>query len=293
MSAILSCAMRSIKSFVKSKFPKLFLVGKRIWGNYLKAIVSKDPKLADLFRLSEGIERYAFSKEGNVRQDLVNKFGFAGDLVQIFSSEQDPVVHKWHHYIPIYERYFEKYRGQEVKFLEIGVAKGGSLRMWREYLGPKAVIFGIDIDQNCSKLNGVHGQVRIGSQDDSYFLSSVISEMGGVDVVLDDGSHDMERTASSMKILFPQLNQGGTYLIEDLHTAYWRGFGGGYYSKDNLFRMVPKLINDIHSWYHPYGKKSVLSNDVVSSIHIHDSILVLEKDISYPPTHSQVGFKKS
>ena len=285
--------MRSLKLFFKSNFPKLFSFGKRFKDNILEQIESKYPKLADLYRLSEGIERYAFPKDGDVRQDLVDKFGLASDLVQIYSSEQDPGVHKWHHYIPIYEKYFEKYRGQEVRFLEIGVAKGGSLRMWREYLGPNAVIFGIDIDQNCSKLNGLHGQVRIGSQDDSSFLSSVILEMGGIDVVLDDGSHDMGRTASSLKILFPQLNQGGTYLIEDLHTAYWRGFGGGYHSKDNLFRLVPKLIDDIHSWYHPYGKRSALSNDVVSSIHIHDSILVLGKDIKYPPTHSQVGSKES
>jgi hypothetical protein len=285
--------MRYLKKFIKSKFPKLFEFGKSVKDNKLELIDRKYPKLADFLRLREGIERYTFPEDGNVMQDLVDKFGIASDLVQIYSSKQDPVVHKWHHYIPIYEKYFEKYRGQEVRFLEIGVSKGGSLRMWREYLGTNAIIFGIDIDQNCSALNDLHGQVRIGSQDDPSFLSSVISEMGGVDVVLDDGSHNMKRTASSLRILFPQLNEGGTYLIEDLHTAYWRGFGGGYHSKDNFFRMIPRFIDDIHSWYHPYGKRSDLSNHGMSSIHIHDSILVLEKDIKYPPTHSQVGFKES
>jgi hypothetical protein len=250
------------------------------------------PKYADYFRLTEGNERFAFPKDADVLQDFVDKYGIASDLMKIYSSEKFPIVNKWHHYIPIYERYFEKYRGQRVRFLEIGVSEGGSLRMWREFFGPDAVIFGIDINQNCSELNGIHGQVRIGSQDDSSFLTAVVSEMGGVDVVLDDGSHDMAHIAASLRILFPQLKVGGTYLIEDLHTAYWRGFGGGYNSKDNFYRIVPSLIDDIHSWYHPYARRSALANDGVSSIHLHDSIIVLEKEKNYPPTHSEVGLKE-
>ena len=107
----------------------------------------------------------------------------------IFWSHQGPIVHKWHHYLPIYERYFGLYRCKNPKFLEIGVSKGGSLAIWRTYFSPDATIFGIDIDPACMNSNGEHRQVRIGSQDDAKFLKSVVKEMGGVDIVLDDGSH--------------------------------------------------------------------------------------------------------
>lgn len=280
--------MVKIKKFIKLKFPNLFQKLRRIKDSLFELLGEKYPWFADLYRLDEDIARYAFPTDGNVRQDLMNKFGSTGDLAQIYSSEGDSIVHKWHHYIPIYERYFEKYRGQKIRFLEIGVSKGGSLRMWREYFGPEAIVFGIDINENCFKLNGVHAEVRIGSQDDPSFLSSVVLEMGGIDVVLDDGSHNMQHISASMRILFPKLNKGGIYVIEDLHTAYWRGFGGSYHSKANFFKIIPELINDIHSWYHPYGKRSVLANDGPTSIHIHDSIVILEKEINYPPTHSQV-----
>ena len=113
--------------------------------------------------------------------------------------------------------------------------------------------------------------------------------MGGVDVVLDDGSHNMGHIAASLKILFPTLNNGGTYLIEDLHTSYWRRFGGGFKSKSNFFKEIPKFIDDMHSWYHSYGKTSSLAAESISSIHIHDSIVVLEKEATYPPTHSKAG----
>jgi hypothetical protein len=280
------------KRFIKSQFPKLFQIGKLFQESHSRALGKRYPKWAEFHRFDEGIERYAFPKDGDIRQDLMNKYGSSGDLAQIFTSNVDSLVHKWHHYIPIYEKYLEKYRGQEVRILEIGVSKGGSLRMWREYFGPNAVIFGIDIDESCYIFNGVHAEVRIGSQDDPEFLSSVVLEMGGIDVVLDDGSHNMRHILASLNILFPRLKQGGTYLVEDLHTAYWRGYGGGYQSKDNFFKKIPRLIDDIHSWYHPYGKRSVLANHGVTSIHIHDSIVVLEKDTSYPPTHSFVGFEE-
>lgn len=284
--------MRDWKKFLKEKCPKFIGFLKSMKSKQALLVGRKYPKFADYFRLTEGIARYDFPKAADVMQDFVDKYGIVSDLVKIYSSENFPIAHKWHHYIPIYERYFEKYRGQKIRFLEIGVSEGGSLRMWREYFGPDAVIFGIDIDQNCSKLNGIHGQVRIGSQDDPSFLSAVVAEMGGVDVVLDDGSHHMKHIAASLRILFPQLEVGGTYLIEDLHCAYWRRFGGGYNSKDNFYRIVPELIDDIHSWYHPYPRRSALANDGVSSIHLHDSIIVLEKEKNFPPVHSKVGLKE-
>lgn len=64
-----------------------------------------------------------------------------------------------------------------LKLLEIGVSYGGSLRLWRKYFGPDAVIFGIDIDRKCSKFNGQDAQVRIGSQADRVFLEKTVAEM--------------------------------------------------------------------------------------------------------------------
>ncbi len=281
--------MGHLKKFIQLEFPILFQVGKRIKKQKSELLGNRTPGWGDSEIFTHLFEKYSFPKDGNVLQDLSAKFGSNGELAQIYAANKDSLVHKWHHYIPIYEKYFEKYRGQEIRFLEIGVSKGGSLRMWREYLGPNAIIYGIDIDQSCSRFDGIHAEVRIGSQDDSDFLSSVVSEMGGIDVVLDDGSHNMQHIVASMKTLFPKLNNGGTYLIEDLHTAYWGSFGGGYKSKNNFYRLIPKLIDDMHHWYHSYGKRSMLASEAISSIHIHDSIVVLEKAITYPPTHSQVG----
>jgi len=76
-------------------------------------------------------------------------------------------------------------------------------------------------------------------------------------------------------------------MIEDLHTCYWKSHGGGYRSNRNFFSYVMDLINDIHHWYHRYGMKHSDISNSCSGIHIHDSIIVLEKNKVYPPVHSQ------
>ena len=62
-----------------------------------------------------------------------------------------------------------------------------------------------------------HRHVRIGSQDDSSFLSSIVREFGQFDVILDDGSHRPSHMNASFRHLFDQgLAAGGLYLAEDL-----------------------------------------------------------------------------
>jgi hypothetical protein len=232
------------------------------------------------------LQSFAFADGQDISLDIATKYGFKGDLLSLYVKKSQFPINKWHHYIPIYDSYFSPFRGTEVRFLEIGVSKGGSLRLWRDYFGPEAKIFGIDIDPACAKFDGVHGEVRIGSQDDSQFLESVINEMGGVDIVLDDGSHQMRHIKKTLQILFPEVSNSGLYVIEDLHTSFWKSFGGGN-SRDNfLLKFLPELVLDMHRWYHSLPAVHPTISRSLPAIHIYDSIVVLEKDPTHRPTHS-------
>lgn len=225
----------------------------------------------------------------DVAADIRAHYGPAGELADLYAATEGAVVHKWHHYIPLYERYLGPWRGRPVRLLEIGVAQGGSLALWRRWLGPEAVIFGIDIRPKCAAFDGQAGRVRIGSQDDPAFLARVVEEMGGLDVVIDDGSHRMEHIRASLEALFPRLAEGGIYLIEDLHTAYWPKFGGGLEAEANLFNLLRPLADDMHRWYHRGAPRLPGIGPAVAGLHLHDSMLVLEKRSLPRPTHSYVG----
>lgn len=235
------------------------------------------------------MKKFRFPEDGDVAADIRDRYGYDGPLLDIYAGNNGVKVHKWHHYIPLYDRYFGRYRGTRVRFLEIGVNNGGSLQMWRRYFGDDAVLCGIDINEDCAQYDGQSGMVRIGSQDDADFLGRVVDEMGGVDVVLDDGSHRMAHIEASLRILFPRLEMGGTYAIEDLHTAYYPRYGGGLDTEANFYNTVRRMIDDMHMWYHP-GKDPRIPelSRQIGGLHVHDSIVVIDKAELRRPTHSRV-----
>ena len=134
--------------------------------------------------------------------------------------------------------------------LEIGVGQGGSLDLWRSYFGPSAVLYGIDIDPECLERVSPPNHVRIGSQADGDFLMRVVAEMGPPNIVLDDGSHLGAHQIESFRVLFPLLQEGGVYVIEDLHTSYWDAYQGGKGTARTGIGLLKALIDDQHACYH-------------------------------------------
>lgn len=145
-----------------------------------------------------------------------------GELASIFAATQH--ITKWQHYLTVYQSTLSAFRSHPIRMLEIGVSQGGSLQMWRRYLHPESVIVGIDIDPTTSRFDDpsqrVH--VRVGGQQDTSFLESLVSEFGPFDVILDDGSHTTLHMVQTFRYLFPNgLASGGVYLVEDIHANYW------------------------------------------------------------------------
>jgi hypothetical protein len=212
---------------------------------------------------------------------------YTGELAKIFFSGDNRLIHKWVHYLPIYERHFAPYRGSALRFLEIGVSQGGSLDMWRKYFGPQAVIYGIDVDPVCAARVDPPNQVRIGSQDDEMFLRSVAAEMGGVDIVLDDGSHIASHQRATFQTLFPLVSDGGLYVIEDTHTAYWAPYEGGYGRKGTAVDIAKQLIDDLHGWFHKRPAK-LAETDRLGGVHTYDSMIIIDKVMREKPRHLQI-----
>ena len=133
-----------------------------------------------------------------------------------FLTHDQRMAHKWAHYFPAYERHFSRFVNTDVVFLEVGISAGGSLQLWKKFLGPFARIIGIDIDASCAQLAEDQIFPRIGNQADIGFLQEIIEEFGVPDVVLDDGSHQMAHINATFEFLYPRLPRNGVYMVEDL-----------------------------------------------------------------------------
>jgi hypothetical protein len=211
------------------------------------------------------------------------------ELFDIFSADTN--VHKWHHYFDIYTKHFEAYRHRPIRMLEIGVFRGGSLRMWKEYFHPDSIIVGIDIDKSCKdhEIADKKVYVRIGSQADPEFLAEVNEEFGPFDIILDDGSHKTHHQNISFGALFrPALVDGGCYMVEDVHTNYWLKHVD---SEDTFIDLSKQMVDMLHEPYfdrketnfrHEHAEAlqqldlSYLSANL-ASIAFYDSIVVFDK----------------
>lgn len=195
-------------------------------------------------------------------------------IYESFLTNQGRPVHKWLHYFPIYERHFGRYVDQSLIIWEIGVFKGESLQLWKEYFGPFATIVGIDIDPCCSRFEEPQVSIRIGNQADAVFLQSVLDEFGPPDIVLDDGSHQMAHVNQTFEFLYPKIKDNGVYFVEDTHTAYFPNFGGGLEKPGTFIENCKNMIDYLNAYY--CGLPTEFA-DSTFSMSFYDSIVAFEK----------------
>lgn len=125
-------------------------------------------------------------------------------------------------FIEEYDQILEPWVHKNVKVLELGIYKGGSLMLWRDYF-PLGTIVGIDIKVPENFSPGDRIYFFEGEQTDTEFLSRVANETApdGFDIIIDDASHIGEFTKRSFWYLFDHhLKPGGLYVIEDWLTGY-------------------------------------------------------------------------
>ena len=132
-------------------------------------------------------------------------------------------------YLEVYDPILSPWTDKDVKLLEIGVHKGGSLELWRDYF-PRGTIVGIDLELPEGFIPGERIQLFKGSQADTQFLSEVATSVApeGFDIIIDDASHIGELSKTTFWHLFHRhLKPGGVYAIEDWGTGYLDDFPDG------------------------------------------------------------------
>ncbi len=206
----------------------------------------------------------------------------------------------YHNYTAIYNQFLSGFKDSPLTFLEIGVGCGGSTRLWDQYFtNPLAKLYFIDINGNCYKhFEGLSSRctlnmVNQASADELHHWVKLVN--GQFDIIIDDGSHQMEHQIISFKTLFPHLKKGGLYIIEDLHTSYWRDYGSEgdcntpTASATSMIRFLQNLVDDINyvgaktEYAHRSKQIPLLSNlteyqEHIASIHFYTSLCIIEKD---------------
>ena len=126
-----------------------------------------------------------------------------------------------HSYLETYEKNLKDKHISCKNVLEIGVQRGGSLKLWNDYF-VNATIYGIDIDEgpaflneykrvNCLKMNAY-------SQESIDYFSNKNIEF---DVIIDDGPHTLESMEYFVNNYTQLLAVDGVLIVEDIPDIKW------------------------------------------------------------------------
>lgn len=146
--------------------------------------------------------------------------------LRLVQYDSDKITNR---YLERYDKILSPLIEKKIVLLELGVFKGGSLLLWRDYF-PLGTIVGIDI--SLPKGFQPHDRIHVfeGSQANPQFLSHVANTTApdGFDIIIDDASHIGELTKTAFWHLFDNhLKPGGLYVIEDWGTGYYDDWPDG------------------------------------------------------------------
>lgn len=116
-----------------------------------------------------------------------------------------------HDYLGTYAKYLSK--RNNIDFLEIGVFRGDSIKMWNEYFSNSSVI-GVDISLDMVSYPELNN-VFICDATSKESIDAVIGDRN-FDYIIDDGSHAVRDQINTFDLLFSKIKNDGIYFIEDI-----------------------------------------------------------------------------
>ena len=168
------------------------------------------------------------------------------ELFDRFCSDKGTFWQSKHHYANAYHAILGPIRERVKTLVEIGIGEdtAPSVASWLRYF-PYAHIYAIDIkneaefkeraepggateklikhqgqfgceyDRNMWRNSRAHLTLGVDASDTTQ-LERLVHLPPSFDVIIDDGSHKMRDQEATLRALWPRLNEGGIYIIEDI-----------------------------------------------------------------------------
>jgi cephalosporin hydroxylase len=142
------------------------------------------------------------------------------------STSEGFTILKSEPYLRVYENLASSFSPRSI--LELGIFQGGSYVFLDKLFKPRRMSAVQLRPQSVAPLSHYVADKEGGfvhfstSQSDGEILERIVrNELGNeLDLVVDDASHTYEQTKASFEFLFPLLQPGGIYLIEDWSWAH-------------------------------------------------------------------------
>jgi len=174
-----------------------------------------------------------------------------------------------HGYAKIYETVFTNFKEKKINILELGSFYGNAAAALYFYFD-KANIFSADINPDMFKYKSNRiTNFYIDSSSRNSLKKDLISKKNNFDIIIEDASHMLKDQIISLFMLFPLVNPGGYFIVEELDFPETREDMRVDQTKPDLKQILQNILKntDFNSIYiNDDEKKYFLEN--FSSIEI-------------------------
>jgi len=185
------------------------------------------------------------------------------ELVDNTITDKDTV----HSYLNLYEELFhtKKYTAKNV--LEIGIADGGSIKLWHDYF-VNATVYGLDIlddkrpSVNIKNFDRIILYTSTNAYDSEFVNKTFIDNNKKFDMILDDGPHSLESMIQFIILYSNLMTDDGILIIEDVQSIEW------------LEKLKEKVPNNLQKYIELYDLRHIKNrwDDIVFVINKNKNI---------------------
>lgn len=211
---------------------------------YVQEIETQLGNLKHVVKFNPDMVRWQFVNREKVTEISRTKGYFSSkkNLQKIGEAEHTDKAGTDHNYLNKYEFFLKKFEDNTFTFVELGVFKGSSIKMWRQFF-KNAKVIGVDIDESCKQY--ARDDIEILIRD--LGLDSSIEEIATLkpSVIVDDASHIWSHQINALLKLYPVLPSGGVYILEDISTSFFPAsacYADGKVSAYDVIEIISKGV---------------------------------------------------
>ena len=211
------------------------------------------------------------------------------DLERFFETAPHRRMRKWAHYLDTYDRHFARLRPRPVTVVEVGVAQGGSLQMWKSYFAPGSRIIGVDVNRACRELEEDGVEIVIGDQGDPMFWRRFRRRHPQVDILIDDGGHTQTQMRVTFEEMYPHLAADGIYVCEDMQCCYDPRYEGGLGAEGSFMEVLKARVDELNAWLKDGPVAMSPFTRSTASLSFYPFMAVIERRAMTRPRHEVRG----
>ena len=127
-----------------------------------------------------------------------------------------------HSYLPLYQKLLENKKESAKNVLEIGISKGGSIKLWSDFF-TNAKVYGLDIMSKDRVWDKIKSEKIILYTETDAYNKSFFDKFPKVkfDFMLDDGPHTLESMKQFIRLYSQLMTDDGILIIEDVQNWEW------------------------------------------------------------------------